>query len=104
MRPHPFALIPRSTARPRTTGLLTKNASWARWSSHGTLAERLGLSPGAGGLDHQDLDLPERVGHSPHKLDGLPLVGHVGVKRIGNTTVASNGAHNLEREPVVVDR
>jgi hypothetical protein len=93
IRPWRRARIAGSTARPSSTGLLTKKSSWSRWSAYATGDRRFGL--GAGGVEHQHVDRAEAVGHRDNELGDLALVGYVGGEGVGDPAAGADRAGDL---------
>src|SRR6266496_2385823 len=95
MRPQRRACIPESTHRPRSTGLLTKNSSCARWSCQFTSGS------GASGCGPVALrtstSTTKTIGDRSDKLSDLQLVGDVSREGGGSPARALDRVDHCER-------
>ncbi len=87
---------PGSTARPSSTGLLTKNSSCATWSTHAT------SSSGASGCGPVAFSTststgPSRSAIAATSANHLPLVGDVGREGLRDPAPLANGTDDGER-------
>ena len=91
MRPYRRACIAGRTARPSSTGLLTKKSSWARWPAQVDLGHR-GFGLRAGGVEDQHIDRAEAAGDRGGQPGDLVLVGDIGAEARGGAAIGTDGA------------
>jgi hypothetical protein len=95
MRPNRLACKPATTARPSSTGLLTKKCELGEVVLPGHVGQR-GFWLRAGGVEHQHVKRPQAISHHAYQFGDLLLIGDVGAEGIGDAAVGPDDAGDLK--------